>query len=59
MAQGPKDQGGVGTADPDDDSPNMIVYRKAHSIGAGLRNVSFSKLFEPQTLSICICQPPY
>ncbi|MGH0142854.1 UNVERIFIED_CONTAM: hypothetical protein FKN15_014389 [Acipenser sinensis] len=31
MAQGPKDQGGVGTADPDDDSPNMIVYRKVVS----------------------------
>ncbi|MFT7801983.1 regulator of G-protein signaling 6 isoform X1 [Arapaima gigas] len=28
MAQGSRDQGGVGTADPDDDSPNMIVYRK-------------------------------
>ncbi|XP_058843342.1 regulator of G-protein signaling 6 isoform X2 [Acipenser ruthenus] len=32
MAQGPKDQGGVGTADPDDDSPNMIVYRKIEDI---------------------------
>lgn len=29
MAEGSRDQGGVGTADPEDDSPNMIVYRKA------------------------------
>lgn len=29
MAEGSKDQGGTGTADPEEDSPNMIVYRKA------------------------------
>lgn len=29
MAEGSKDQGGVGTTDPEEDSPNMIVYRKA------------------------------
>lgn len=28
MAEGSKDQGGVGTTDPEEDSPNMIVYRK-------------------------------
>ncbi|XP_066550423.1 regulator of G-protein signaling 6 isoform X2 [Amia ocellicauda] len=32
MAQGHKDQGAVGTADPDEDSPNMIVYRKIEDI---------------------------
>ncbi|KAJ8341488.1 hypothetical protein SKAU_G00337790 [Synaphobranchus kaupii] len=32
MAQGNRDQGGVGTADPDEDSPNMIVYRKIEDI---------------------------
>lgn len=32
MAQGPRDQGAVGTADPDEDSPNMIVYRKIEDI---------------------------
>lgn len=29
MAEGSRDQGGVGTTDPEEDSPNMIVYRKA------------------------------
>lgn len=29
MAEGSKDQGGTGTTDPEEDSPNMIVYRKA------------------------------
>lgn len=28
MAEGSRDQGGVGTTDPEEDSPNMIVYRK-------------------------------
>lgn len=28
MAEGCRDQGGVGTTDPEEDSPNMIVYRK-------------------------------
>ncbi|KAG7466360.1 hypothetical protein MATL_G00164070 [Megalops atlanticus] len=28
MAQGSQDQGAVGTANPEEDSPNMIVYRK-------------------------------
>jgi len=28
MAQASQDQGAVGVADPDDDSPNMIAYRK-------------------------------
>lgn len=28
MAEGSRDQGGVSTADPEEDSPNMIVYRK-------------------------------
>ncbi|XP_015206234.1 regulator of G-protein signaling 6 isoform X1 [Lepisosteus oculatus] len=32
MAQAPKDQAAVGTADPDEDSPNMIVYRKIEDI---------------------------
>lgn len=29
MAEGSRDQGGIGTTDPEEDSPNMIVYRKA------------------------------
>lgn len=28
MAEGSRDQGGVGITDPEEDSPNMIVYRK-------------------------------
>lgn len=28
MAQASQDQGAVGVADPDEDSPNMIAYRK-------------------------------
>lgn len=28
MAEGSRDQGSVGTTDPEEDSPNMIVYRK-------------------------------
>ncbi|KAF3844765.1 hypothetical protein F7725_007928, partial [Dissostichus mawsoni] len=32
MAEGSKDQGGVGTSDPEEDSPNMIVYRKIEDI---------------------------
>lgn len=32
MAEGSRDQGGVGTTDPEEDSPNMIVYRKARLI---------------------------
>lgn len=28
MAEGCRDQGSVGTTDPEEDSPNMIVYRK-------------------------------
>lgn len=28
MAEGSRDQAGVGTTDPEEDSPNMIVYRK-------------------------------
>uniref|UniRef100_A0A3B3DTS7 Regulator of G protein signaling 6 n=1 Tax=Oryzias melastigma TaxID=30732 RepID=A0A3B3DTS7_ORYME len=32
MAEGSKDQGGVGTTDPEEDSPNMIVYRKIEDI---------------------------
>lgn len=28
MAEGSRDQGGVATTDPEEDSPNMIVYRK-------------------------------
>ncbi|XP_048831398.1 regulator of G-protein signaling 6 isoform X4 [Brienomyrus brachyistius] len=32
MAQASRDQGGVGTADPDEDSPNMIVYRKIEDV---------------------------
>lgn len=28
MAEGSKDQGGTGAAEPEEDSPNMIVYRK-------------------------------
>uniref|UniRef100_A0A668UFV0 Regulator of G protein signaling 6 n=1 Tax=Oreochromis aureus TaxID=47969 RepID=A0A668UFV0_OREAU len=32
MAEGSKDQGGTGTADPEEDSPNMIVYRKIEDI---------------------------
>lgn len=28
MAEGSRDQGSVSTADPEEDSPNMIVYRK-------------------------------
>ncbi|XP_056096719.1 regulator of G-protein signaling 6-like [Rhinichthys klamathensis goyatoka] len=32
MAQASQDQGAVGVADPDDDSPNMIAYRKIEYI---------------------------
>ncbi|XP_069574761.1 regulator of G-protein signaling 6-like [Brachyistius frenatus] len=32
MAEGSKDQGGTSTADPEEDSPNMIVYRKIEDI---------------------------
>ncbi|XP_064421287.1 regulator of G-protein signaling 6 [Latimeria chalumnae] len=32
MAQGPSEQSVTGTADPEDDSPNMIVYRKIEDI---------------------------
>uniref|UniRef100_A0AAQ5XB17 Regulator of G protein signaling 6 n=1 Tax=Amphiprion ocellaris TaxID=80972 RepID=A0AAQ5XB17_AMPOC len=32
MAEGSKDQGGTGTTDPEEDSPNMIVYRKIEDI---------------------------
>ncbi|XP_078134308.1 regulator of G-protein signaling 6-like isoform X6 [Sander vitreus] len=32
MAEGSRDQGGVGTTDPEEDSPNMIVYRKIEDI---------------------------
>ncbi|MEQ2277139.1 hypothetical protein XENORESO_020626, partial [Xenotaenia resolanae] len=28
MAEGSKDQGGTGAIEPEEDSPNMIVYRK-------------------------------
>lgn len=28
MAEGSRDQGSVGITDPEEDSPNMIVYRK-------------------------------
>lgn len=28
MAEGSRDQGSVSATDPEDDSPNMIVYRK-------------------------------
>uniref|UniRef100_A0A8C9RUN9 Regulator of G protein signaling 6 n=1 Tax=Scleropages formosus TaxID=113540 RepID=A0A8C9RUN9_SCLFO len=38
MAQGSRDQGGVGTADPDDDSPNMIVYRKIEDLVSRLQD---------------------
>lgn len=34
MAEGSKDQGGVGTSDPEEDSPNMIVYRKVRLLCA-------------------------
>lgn len=29
MAEGSKDQGGTASSEPEEDSPNMIVYRKA------------------------------
>lgn len=29
MAEGSRDQGSASATDPEDDSPNMIVYRKA------------------------------
>ncbi|XP_071392598.1 regulator of G-protein signaling 6-like isoform X4 [Centroberyx affinis] len=32
MAEGSRDQSGVGTTDPEEDSPNMIVYRKIEDI---------------------------
>ncbi|XP_075963945.1 regulator of G-protein signaling 6-like isoform X5 [Anarhichas minor] len=32
MAEGSRDQGGVGTTDSEEDSPNMIVYRKIEDI---------------------------
>uniref|UniRef100_A0A4W6EQD4 Regulator of G protein signaling 6 n=1 Tax=Lates calcarifer TaxID=8187 RepID=A0A4W6EQD4_LATCA len=32
MAEGSRDQGGAGTTDPEEDSPNMIVYRKIEDI---------------------------
>ncbi|KAM4723548.1 regulator of G-protein signaling 6-like isoform 2-T2 [Anableps anableps] len=32
MAEGSKDQGGTGVAEPEEDSPNMIVYRKMEDI---------------------------
>ncbi|KAM6968623.1 LOW QUALITY PROTEIN: regulator of G-protein signaling 6-like [Tautogolabrus adspersus] len=32
MAEGTKDLAGVGTTDPEEDSPNMIVYRKIEDI---------------------------
>uniref|UniRef100_A0A3B1IIB6 Regulator of G protein signaling 6 n=1 Tax=Astyanax mexicanus TaxID=7994 RepID=A0A3B1IIB6_ASTMX len=32
MAQASQEQGAVGTADPEEDSPNMIVYRKIEDI---------------------------
>ncbi|ROI33866.1 hypothetical protein DPX16_20380 [Anabarilius grahami] len=31
MAQASQDQGAVGVADPDEDSPNMIAYRKTNT----------------------------
>lgn len=34
MAEGTRDQGGVGAADAEEDSPNMIVYRKARLTSA-------------------------
>lgn len=32
MAEGSRDLGGVATSDPEEDSPNMIVYRKVSLI---------------------------
>uniref|UniRef100_A0A673C6R6 Regulator of G protein signaling 6 n=1 Tax=Sphaeramia orbicularis TaxID=375764 RepID=A0A673C6R6_9TELE len=32
MAEGSRDQGGSGSTDPEEDSPNMIVYRKIEDI---------------------------
>ncbi|KAI3367805.1 hypothetical protein L3Q82_026636, partial [Scortum barcoo] len=37
MAEGSRDQGGVGTTDPEEDSPNMIVYRKRHSLAEDVK----------------------
>ncbi|XP_051951746.1 regulator of G-protein signaling 6-like isoform X2 [Xyrauchen texanus] len=38
MAQASQDQGAVGIADPDEDSPNMIVYRKIEDITTRLQD---------------------
>ncbi|XP_012579849.1 PREDICTED: regulator of G-protein signaling 6 [Condylura cristata] len=38
MAQGPGDPKAVGTADPEDNSPNMIVYRKIEDIIAKMQD---------------------
>ncbi|XP_016429228.1 regulator of G-protein signaling 6-like [Sinocyclocheilus rhinocerous] len=38
MAQASQDQGAVGVADPDEDSPNMIAYRKIEDIITRLRD---------------------
>ncbi|XP_041929015.1 regulator of G-protein signaling 6-like isoform X1 [Alosa sapidissima] len=38
MAQGSRDHIGVGTANPDDDSPNMIVYKKIEDVVSRLQD---------------------
>lgn len=43
MAEKTRDQGSVGTTDPEEDSPNMIVYRKVRLTACGLQHVASMK----------------
>lgn len=53
MAEGSRDQGGVSTADPEEDSPNMIVYRKVRPT---LRNTTKK---DPSGIELgCVFPPP-
>lgn len=40
MAEKSRDQGSVGTTDPEEDSPNMIVYRKVRLTACVLQYVA-------------------
>ncbi|CAM4693704.1 unnamed protein product [Leuciscus chuanchicus] len=57
MAQASQDQGAVGVADPDDDSPNMIAYRKKQTntqSGVMAWKSLFWKKMSPQSFSLAV-----
>lgn len=43
MAEKTRDQGSVGATDPEEDSPNMIVYRKVRLTACVLQHVASRK----------------